>query len=213
MAGFWNTFQPDLINKEPKLGIQYKNQYKEHSQMSGYPIKYLKASELTNNKIFIESTSREFINTNGFSFYCKRDEDSMYNGTEIYGNFGYVPSYTNVLYIATLYFEENNIEPLEGDLIFDITDNILFEITKVDTFIEAQASLRINNTVIARKIYCKHYTYSYKDKFDDTLEDEIYDDDINNQELDKLNDTLRFDIDDLDVIDNDEIDKIFGDLG
>lgn len=213
MAGFWNTLQPDLQNKEPVFGDQYKYQYKEHSQMSGYPIKYLKAEEVTNNKIFSESTSRDFLSENGFSFFCKRDEDSMYNGTEVYGNFGYVPSYTNVLYIATLYFEENNIEPLEGDLIFDETDDILFEITKVDTLIEAQANLRVNKTVIARKIYCKHYTYSYKDNFDDDLKDELYEDSINNEELDKLNDTLKDNIEELDVIDNTEFDKVFGDLG
>lgn len=210
--GNW-TFQPHLDSTESVLGEQMIYQYWEESSLFGYPVKYLQASELANNKIFSESTSREFLDNKGFSFKVKKEEDSIYNGIENYGGFGYTPSYSNIFYIATKYFDDEGIEPIEGDLVFDEIEKVLYEITKVDTKTETQLNLRINDTIFARKIYLKQYTYSYKDDFDTDLEDELFTDDTNLEELDKLNDTLRDNITNEDVLDETDIDKIFGDLG
>lgn len=206
-------FQPDLENIETDLKEQYKYQYKEESELFGYPIHYIKPEELESNTIFNESTSREFIRDNSTQMFCKRDEDSMFSGSEVYGGFGYQPSYTNVLYVAVLYFEGAYIEPQEGDLIYDSTDHIMFEVTKVDSLTDTQSNLRMNETVFARKLYCKQYTYSYKDSFDTTTAEESFDDSINIQELDKLNDTLRSDINTDGNLDLTKKDDIFGDFG
>ena len=63
--GLWDL-QPDLITTESALGDQMEYQYWEESEIFGYPIKYLKASETENNTIFSESTAREFLDANGF---------------------------------------------------------------------------------------------------------------------------------------------------
>lgn len=210
--GQWD-FQPNLNSTESSLGDQMEYQNWEESELFGYPIKYIKATETEDNSIFNESTSREFISSNGYDLKYKKDDDSLYQGSEVFGGFGYTPSYSNVAYISVKYFKDLGFEPIEGDLIYDKTDDIIFEITKVDTETETQSSLRMNNRIFSRKLYLKQYSFSYKDSFDSNLEDELMSDEINLEELDKLNDSLRSDIDSEGVIDNTNVDEIFGDLG
>ena len=210
--GKWKM-NPDLTNTEPALGEQIKYQHKEISSLRGYALKYIQATETENNTIFSESTQREFSTLKGYDFFCLKDEDSMYTGSELYNSFGYTASYTNIFYVPILFFEEQGIEAQVGDLVFDETDNVLYEITKVGSKTESNLNIKINNTIFSVKLYLKQYQFGYKDSFDDELEDEFFDEDVNLQELDKLNDTLIDDIEDLDVIDDNEFDNVFGTFG
>lgn len=210
MAGKWN-FQPNLLDTEDKYGIQLKAQYAEETNLYGYPFTYIKAKEIQKNDIFNESTSREFIKENGYKFNVKKDEDQMFNGSELFGGFGYAPSYTNIIYIPTLTLDLINLEPLEGDLLFDEISNIIFQITKVDTLLDTQLNLRINKIVLARKVYLKQYQFSYKDSFEDDLKQELFEIETSLEELDKLNDVINGAIDNTNAINKNDIDNVFGD--
>lgn len=209
--GLWD-FQPNLTSTESALGNQYLYQYQEHTNLQGYPYKYIKAVETESNDIFNESTARDFLTTNGYSIKVKKDEDQMFSGSEVFGGFGYLPSYSNIIYIPSLTLTELNIEPLEGDLMYDEISKVLFQITKVDTLTETQLNLKINDLVLARKVYLKQYQFSYKDNFDDTTEDELFEIETSLEELDKLNDTLNTNIDNTDSINKNDIDNVFGDF-
>ena len=208
--GLW-SFQPNLNTTEETLGNQLKYQYQEETNLNGYPYRYIKAEEISNDKIFNESTARQFITSNGYDMNVKKDEDSMFGGGEMFGGFGYMPSYTNVLYIPALTLEEIDLDPKEGDLMFDIISKLIFQITKVDTKADTQLSLRINDLLLARKVYLKQYSFSYKDSFDETTEDDLFEIDTALEELDKLNDTLNFDIDETGSINKYDVDDVFGD--
>lgn len=207
----WNL-QPDLENIESNLGETMFYQYWEEAELTGYPVKFLKAVEVSNNKIFQESTARSFINTNGFDMKSKRDEDNLYSGTEVFGNFGYTPSYNQIIYVPIKYFTDMSQEPVIGDLFYDKTDEILFEITKIDSLTESQSSIRINNKLFSYKIYLKHYQWSYNDKFDSNLETELIDDELDLQQLDQLNKDLTDEIDGLNILDENETDDVFGEF-
>lgn len=208
----WNM-QPDLVNTEPAYGEQIYYQYYENSEIYGYPIKYIKAVEVESNKIFQESTARDFLDTNGFPMKMKRDEDNLYNGTEVFGGFGYTPSYNQIIYLSKKYFDDLTITPLEGDLIYDYTDNIFFQITKVDDKTEDQLNIRINDFIFGYRIYLKQYQFSYNDTFDPTLEAEIMDPDLSLEDLANLNLGLNTEIDNENVRDTTTTDEIFGELG
>lgn len=211
----WN-FQP-LSANEDKWFQQTKIQHWEVTQLSGYPIKFLKAIEQENNPIFNESTSRQFIASNGYPMAVNKDEDSMFSGSESFGGFGYTPSYTNIFYIPIKYFDDiaitlgEPIEPLEGDLIFETIEDKIYQITKVDTDTEALQSIRTNDMKFSYKVYVKQYTFSYKDTFDTNTEDEIFDVSTPLEVLEALNATLNQDITDLGIIGTGE-DDIFGDM-
>jgi len=205
------NFQPNNTNSFKYFEMMIKNHHEE-AKLFGYSIKYLQPTETENNTIFSESTAREFLDLNAHDFFYKLEEDSMYDGSELFGGFGNVSSYSNVCYIPIKFFTDADIEPIEGDIVFDNTDNIFFEVTKVDPLTETQTNLRINNAIFSRKLYLKQYKFGYKDKFDDALLEPL-DDVFTQEDLDTLNDVLNTDIDDLDVVNSDSIDAIFGDLG
>jgi len=214
----WNM-QTDLLQgTEINLANTLIYQTWEESEIYGYPIKYIKATETQNNPIFSESTAREFLSTNGYNMSSKRDEDTLYTGSEVFGNFGYTPSYNQILYIAVKYFTDIEaitllpFVPIEGDLIYDKTDNIFFEITKVDTKTETQSSLRINKTLLAHKIFLKQFKWSYNDNFDTSLTTELIDTKLTVQDLANINLELDTAIADLGIIDYTEDDSIFGEF-
>lgn len=209
--GLWD-FQPNLTTTESALGNQLLYQYQEHTNLQGYPYRYIKAVETESNNIFNESTARDFLVDNGYSIKVKKDEDQMFSGSEIYSGLGYLPSYSNIVYIPTLTLTELNIEPLEGDLLYDEISKILFQITKVDTLTETQLSLKINDLVLARKVYLKQYQFSYKDSFDIDTSDELFEIETSLEELDKLNNTLNTNIDNTKSINKNDIDNVFGDF-
>ena len=205
--------QIDLVNTESNLGNTLYYQYYEETNIMGYPIKYVQAVETENNPIFGESTARDFLSSNGFDMKSKRDDDTMYQGGEVYGGFGYTPSYSQILYIPKKYFDDLNIEPLEDDLIYDKIDNIFFQISKVNTKTEEQGNIKVNNLILAYKIYLKQYTWGYKDTFDASLTDELIDDELTLEDLENINLDLETNIDSMNILDNTKKDNIFGDLG
>ncbi len=205
-------FQPTNTNNPNYMSMR-KRQQKEEAQLFGYAIKYLRPTEIEEGKIFSESVARDFTLENGFSMFSKREDDSLYMGDNTFGGFGLLPQYKQILYIPVLFFEDNALSvPLEGDVILDERDNILFQISKVGELDELQPSLRINDVVLSYKVYLKEYLYSYKDKFDSSFTEGLGDD-FNNQDTTNLNSELNTDIDDLDIIDEADLDKIFGSFG
>jgi len=206
------NFQPDFNVKESVFGDQVEKQHWEVMELSGYPVKFIKATKVAENEIFNESIARAFTTENGYSMRCLRSDDTFYAGTEMFGGFGYTPSYTEAIFIAVKYFKDISVLPEEQDLVFDEVQNILFQITKVDTLLESQSSVRANDRLFSYKIYLKHYAQSYKDSIDVNLSNEIleagYSDDI----LDALNSDLNDSIDELAVLDETRTDDVFGDL-
>ena len=204
------NFQPKLITKQSRLGKQMIDQYYEQCNLFGYSFQYLQAKELKADKIFNESTQREFLEENAINIFVNKDEDSEFAGSELFSSFGYTSSYTNTFYIpvkTTVYFD---FIPQEGDLMYDNTMDVLYEITKVDTLNETQSNLRVGDLLLAYKVYAKTYTYSYKDNIEDSIEEDINGIEILEEELDKLNATLQQDIVETNVMSNDRVDNIFG---
>ena len=206
------NFQPDLNLVETSFGNQVEYMHWEAMELTGYPIKFIKAIDSTEDEIFNETTSRSFIAANGYPMKCKRSDDSVYAGSEVFGGFGYTPNYNDSIFVAVKYFKDSDIVPEEQDLVFDETQNILFQITKVDTLLETQQSMRINDRQFSYKIYLKHYTYGYKDSIDTELSDEMFEDHVKDDVLASMNDSLISAIADMDVMDETRIDEIFGDL-
>ena len=206
------NFQPDLNLTETVFGNQIEYQHWEAMELTGYPIKFIKAVDVSEDEIFNESTSRSFLASNGYEMKCKRSDDSVYAGSEVFGGFGYTPSYNDSIFVAVKYFKDVELVPEEQDLIYDATQNILFQITKVDTLLEAQQSIRINDRMFSYRIYMKHYTYGYKDSIDTELSNEMLESHINDDVLSSMNDSLISAIADMDVMDETRIDEVFGDL-
>lgn len=210
MAQF--NFQPNLNLDENVLGDQIEYQHWEAMEISGYPIKFIKAVKVEENKIFNESTARSFTSANGYSMRCKRSDDSFYAGTETFGGFGYAPSYSDNMFVAVKYFKDIGLVPEEQDLIFDEVQNILFQITKVDTLLESQSSVRVNDRMFSYTIYLKHYSQSYKDSIDTELSEEMLETGYTDDILDALNSDLNDAIDELVILDETRKDDVFGDL-
>ena len=209
--GLFN-FQPDLTNKDLVLGNQIEYQHWEAMELTGYPVKFIKAVEVSSNPIFNESTGRSFLLENGYTMRCKRTDDSVYAGGEVFGGFGFTPNYNDSIYIAVKYFNDIGLVPEEQDLVFDDVQNIVYQITKVDTLLEAQQSLRINDRMFSYRIYLKHYTYGYKDNVEPALASELFEPELNDDMLADMNSHLVDAIADMDVLDETRIDEIFGDL-
>lgn len=206
----WN-FQPDLNLKESTLGNQIEYQHWEVAELSGYPIKFIKAIHTEDNTIFNEGTARSFLDANGYSMRSLRGDDSVYSGTELFGAFGYNAGYNDTIFIPVKYFNDITLEPEERDIVFDSVQNVVYEITKVDTLTETQDSLRINDRMFSYKVYLKKYSKFYKDSFD-VVEDEIFTPDFNIAVLDSLNTTVQTDVTNLGVEDTTVTDNVFGDL-
>lgn len=207
----WN-FQPDLNTIEPILGDQTEYRHWECAEISGFPMIFMKAEHTSTDSVFNEGTARSFLTINGHNMKYLKSDTTMYSGGELFGAFGFNAGYNETVFVPVKYFKDLSIEPQERDLVFDDVQNIVFEITKVDTLEETQVSLRVNDRLFSYKIYLKKYNKFYKDSFDEGLEDEIFTPDFNDSILDDLNDDLQTDLDLLDVQDDTRVDDIFGDL-
>ncbi len=205
-------FQPTQQN-HPVLMNQLRRQYFEESTLFGYLGTYMRPIEVEKNGIFSESTSRNFLSENGTDVFYKRETDEEYGGAELFGGFGLMASYKMVIYISALYFKDNNLPaPIEGDVFLDRTDNLLFEISKVDPLDENQLSIRINDSFFAYKCYLKSYEWSYKDSIQEDLTED-FEQDFLDADLDNINDALNNDIILDDSIDDNDLDAIFGEFG
>lgn len=207
----WN-FQPDLNVKENTLGNMIETQHWECAEIAGFPMIFMKAEYTETDGIFNEGTARSFLSSNGSIMRYLKSDTSVYAGTELFGSFGFSAGYNDKIFIPVKYFKDLNIVPEEGDLVFDDTQNIVFEITKVDTLTETQEAIRVNDRMFSYPIYLKRYSKFYKDSFDTELSDEIFTPDFNDDVLDDLNSDLKTSIDEMNVTDDTEIDEIFGDL-
>ena len=207
----WN-FQPDLNLTESTLGDQTEFQYWECAENMGFPMIFMKADHIENNEIFNEGTARSFISANGYSMKYMKSDTSVYAGGELFGAFGFSAGYNDIIFVPVKYYKDLDIIPQERDLVFDDTQNIVFEITKVDTLTETQESLRLNDRLFSYKIYLKRYNKFYKDSFDTDLSDEIFTPDFNDAVLNDLNSDLEQSITDMDIVDNTRTDDVFGDL-
>ena len=110
--------------------------------------------------------------------------------------------YSDIKYIAKKWFDDVDIEPLEGDLIYDVIENVLFEITKVDENISEYNGDKILDRVFNHKLYLELYKPDYNDNLDnDVLYNDINQIDLNNE--------LTTDLEDEDMISID-LDNPFG---
>ena len=206
------NFQPNKTT-ESKFYDMRITQSHEASKLTGYPIYYLKPNTVKDDAIFGEVISREFLESNAHPMYIFRDDDTQFGGSELFGGFGYTPTYNAVIYIPVKWFSDLGIEPIEGDVIYLQNDEILFEITKVTDRTEAHTGDIINNTLINYKLYLKHYELS-DDKFTQFADnkDLIPMDELElNSDLESLNDSLTNDITAMDIVDSTETNP-FGEL-
>lgn len=178
------------------------NQSWEASKLRGYPIKYLRATNQNIDEIFGEATERDFLQSNSYKMFSFRDEDTQFGGGEVFGGFGYTPTYSDIRYVPVKWFEDAGFKPIEGDIIYDDHYDVMFEITKVGTLTEAHTGDIINNKLINYKIYLKHYMKG-NDSFTNFAGDEDTLDAIENDlGLDSDNDELTQDIQDLGIVDS-----------
>lgn len=203
------NFQPSKT-LDAGFYTQRLNQAHEASSIVGYPIYYLQSDNIETDEIFGEATKRNFLAQNSHEMYCFRDEDTNFGGNEVFGGFGYTPTYNDIRYVPVKWFTDLSIEPIEGDLIYDQDYEILFEITKVGTLTETHTGDVINNTLINYKLFLKQYVKG-NDTFDtgiDTSIDELEADTI----IDNYNDDLTTDLENLDVRDSVTRTNPFGNL-
>lgn len=203
------NFQPSTT-LDAGFFTQKLNQSHEASKLTGYPIYYLKASNLETDEIFGEATKRSFLEANAYPMFCFRDEDTNFTGTESFGGFGYTPTYNDIRYIPVKWFTDELIEPIEGDLLFDSHYNVLFEITKVGTLTDVHTGDVINNQLINYKMFLKQYAKG-NDDFEVTSIDKLTEMEADSV-IDSYNDDLTTDIANLDVRDSATRQNPFGDL-
>lgn len=203
-----DNIQPSQALGEEVFDDMYYD-YQEACEINGYKIQYLRAQETQGDAIFQESTAREFLDSMSHDMYVKKSEDAMFSGGEFFGGFGALTSYQGIYYIPKKYFDELGFEPIEGDLIED-DRGTLFEISKVDSLLETESELRVNDMVFGRKIYVVQYKFNYSDD----LEDDI----LNTSEfsavgMDAINDALELDIENEGVVDTTKDNDLFDEWG
>lgn len=192
-----------LFNFQPKVHTEEifnirENQVWEAAQLVGKQVFYMKATNIDTDEIFGEVISRDFINTNMYEMWATRDNDTHFMGTEVFGGFGLIPLYSDILYIPVKFFKDidSSFEPLEGDLIYygDIEFNALFEITKVGDSTEEYEGDKINGRLFNYKIYLKQYNRADDDftGFETTSIPEV--EGLDDVDLDNLNDDLQLNI-------------------
>ena len=188
------NFQPKTETEEI-FNIRY-SQVWESSKLFGRECYYIQATDVETNDIFKEVTARNFESINKHTFYYTRDNDTFFNGTESFGGFGYLPMYSDIKYIAKKWFDDVTIEPLEGDLIYDVIENVLFEITKVDENISEYNGDKILDRVFNHKLYLELYKPDYNDNLDnDVLYNDINQTDLNSELTTELEDEDMISID------------------
>ena len=188
------NFQPKTETEEI-FNIRY-SQVWESSKLFGRECYYIQATDVETNDIFKEVTARNFESINKHTFYYTRDNDTFFNGTESFGGFGYLPMYSDIKYIAKKWFDDVDIEPLEGDLIYDVIENVLFEITKVDENISEYNGDKILDRVFNHKLYLELYKPDYNDNLDnDVLYNDINQTDLNSELTTELEDEDMISID------------------
>ena len=189
------NFQPK-VQTEEIFNIRY-SQVWESSKLFGRECYYIQATDVETNDIFKEVTARNFESINKHTFYYTRDNDTFFNGTESFGGFGYLPMYSDIKYIAKKWFDDVDIEPLEGDLIYDVIENVLFEITKVDENISEYNGDKILDRVFNHKLYLELYKPDYNDTLNNNI---LCESGIDcDSEIDTNNDTLFDDINQIDL--------------
>jgi len=202
------NFQP---NTQEFYFDQREQQVYESSKLFGRLVWYLKASVVTDDKIFGEAIARDFLVENAYQFYGFRDNDTQYTGMETFGGFGFVPQYNDIIYIPTLWFKDNNFEPIENDLVYYEEDNMLFEITKVNTLTEQYGGDVINNRRFTYKLYLKLYSLA-DDNFTGFETTDIAEiEGLDDVSLNNLNDSLIQDIANENIVDTTR-ENPFGDL-
>jgi len=171
-------------------GNQREVQVYEASVIYGRKVYYMKPNNINTNEIFGEVLTRDFLNANSYEMYSTRDNDTMYEGGETFGGFGFVPSYNSIQYIPIKFFKDKNITPAEGDLIYQLEDNMLFEVTKIGDKTEEYNGSVINNRLFNYKLYLKLYSLADDDftGFNNTEAPEL--DKLDDTLLNNLNDTL-----------------------
>ena len=184
----WNL-QPKVFSES--VFDQRESQVAEASRIFGKPCRYMKPNSVLENEIFGEVLSRDFLEDNSYLYYLTRDDDSSFMGNgESFSGFGFVPSYSDIVYIPVKFFNDDNIEPIEGDLIYYEIEKTLFEVTKVGTLTEAYNGDRINDRLFNYKLYLKLYSLA-DDEFEGfniTEAPEL--DDLDDVTLNNLNDSL-----------------------
>lgn len=164
------NFQPK-VHTEVHFDNRY-NQVHEASRLFGYPCLYIPSEDLIENGIFREITARKFANVVKHSFFYTKDNDTFFNGGESFGGFGFMPMYSDIKYIAVKWFDDVGITPMEGDLVYDVNEDMIFEITKVNDNISEFNGDKIQDRVFNNKLYLELYKPDFND---DLATDPLFD--------------------------------------
>jgi hypothetical protein len=182
----------------------------ESSKIYGRPIYYLKASQIKQDQIFGESVSRKFLEANAHPFYAFRNDDTFFGGSEQFNQFGFLPSYNDLINLPVKWCKDAGFEPIEDDLIYFVDTDMLFQISKVMPLTESASGDYINGRLFVYKIYLKLYSLA-DDTFETTSLPTLEDlDDVLDEDL---NEPIKQTISDLDVIVPASPDNPFGELG
>ncbi len=196
------NFQPDVSQ------VHFDNRYNqvwEASKLIGRPCYYYQPEEVRRDDVFKEIESRKFDNSKKYDFFFTRDNETMFNGTESFGGFGYLPSYADIFYIPKKWFDDVIITPLEGDLIYDITNEMIFEVTKVNENVSEWNGDVIGGRVFNNKLYLKLYEAGYNDDISTLTE-------FSDIDLENLNGDLTGVLDTLNTNVTISVDNPFGEL-
>ena len=180
-----------MYNFQPKMTDKFFDnrdiQTYEISQLYGREIYYLQATQIEENHIFGESISRDFLSENAHKMMSLRDDDTSYSGTESFGGFGMISQYNDVQHIPIKWFTDIGLEPIEGDLIYNMENQTLFEISKVGTLTDDYSGTIINNRKFVHKLFLRLYDLHTDDNFIDFDATEI-------SELEQLDDDVLNDL-------------------
>ena len=187
------NFQPKVTTEEI-FNLRDKQVW-EVSKLHGKQVYYMQADNIETDDIWGEVVARDFLEENSYAMYATRDNDTHFTGTELFGGFGFVPNYNDILYIPTKWFTDIDVSfvPVEGDLIYygDIEFNALFEIVKVGDKTEDYEGDKVNGRLYNYKLYLKLYERADDDftGFDATEIAEL--ENIDDVILDSLNADLQ----------------------
>lgn len=183
----------------------------ESSKLFGRPIRYLKPEQVKENLVFGESVARNFNDDTSYAMWAFRSDDTHFAGTEAFGGFGLIPQYNDMIHIPVKWFKDLSIEPIEGDVIYYINEDVLFEISKVTPLNEQFEGDRINERQFNYKIYLKLYHLA-DDNFNVTTTDVTKITALDDIDLNTLNDDMEGVIDSLEIVQPADSKNPFGDL-
>jgi len=188
------NFQPNV-----KHEAHFDNRYKQVEEMSksfGSKFYYMQAIGVVVDDILNEFETKQYSNLNAHPIFAIKDNDSFLQGNESFGGFGFLPSYSKIIYIPKKSLDDLNIVPIEHDIIYDTIENSLYQVTNIDTNNDGYEGDKINNRQFNYKVYLKGYSASTSEIINTDVDKDMTDIDGALLSLDELESLTKVDAND-----------------